>query len=207
MTTILLAVFAGTILGGVIFMYLVPRAWKKRRILGSFTFLLMALLMFMSALVIVLLAAGIKGYKALVREELAATVYITPLGSQQFLARIVRPDARDTLFTIAGDELYIDARILKWKPVVNLLGLHTAYCLDRVAGRYGEIKDERAKVRTMYALDGGMKPWDIFFLRTRCAFLAPLHDAQYGSATFAPVQGARTVRIMVTTSGLMARAE
>lgn len=203
----MLLVFAVMMVLGIIFGYCVSRAWKKRRILGSFTFLLMTLLMFMSALVVVLVAAGIKGYKALVREELAATVYLTPLGSQQFQARIVRPDARDTVFTIAGDELYIDARILKWKPVVNLLGLHTAYCLDRVAGRYGDIKDERAKVRTMYALDGGMKPWDIFFLRTRCNFLAPILDAQYGSATFAPVQGVRTVRIMVTTSGLMARAE
>jgi hypothetical protein len=60
-------------------------------------------------------------------------------------------------------------------------------------------------VRTLYSLAGGMKPWDLFSLRTRFAFLAPFLDAQYGSATFAPVEGVSTFRIMVTTSGLIAR--
>jgi len=207
MNGMLLIVFVGMILCGFLFLICVPRAWKRRRIIGGFTFLLMALLMFMTALVVLLVAAGIKGYKALVREELAAVVYITPLGSQQFQAKIVRPEGRDTAFAIAGDELYIDARVLKWKPVINLLGLHTAYRLDRVAGRYLSIQDEKAKVRTMYSLGGEMKPWDLFFLRTRYRFLAPILDAHYGSATFAPVEGARVVRIMVTTSGLIARPE
>lgn len=207
MNGMLLMVFAGMILCGLILLICVPRALKRRRIMGGFFFLLMALLMFMTAIVILLVATGVKGYKALTREELAAMVYITPLGNQQFQAKILRPGAPDTLFAVAGDELYVDARILKWKPVINFLGLHTAYCLDRVAGRYSDIKDERTKVRTIYSLCGGIKPWDIFFLRTRYNFLAPLLDAQYGSATFTPVQGISTVRIMVTTSGLIARAD
>lgn len=207
MNGMLLIVFTGMILCGFIFLICVPRALKRRRIIGGFTFLLMALLMFMAAIVILLVATGIKGYKALTREELAAMVYITPLGNQQFQAKISRPGAPDTLFAVAGDELYVDARILKWKSFVNLLGLHTAYCLDRVTGRYSDIKDERTKVRTIYSLCGGIKPWDIFFLRTRYNFLAPFLDAQYGSATFTPVQGISTVRIMVTTSGLIARVD
>lgn len=207
MNGMLLIVFCGMILCGFIFLICIPRALKRRRIMGGFTFLLMALLMFMAALVVLLVATGIKGYKALTREELAAVVYITPLGNQQFQARIVRSGINDTLFAIAGDELYIDARVLKWKSVINFLGLHTSYCLDRVTGRYSDIKDERTKVRTIYSLSGGIKPWDIFFLRTRYNFLAPLVDAQYGSATFTPVQGISTVRIMVTTSGLIARAD
>jgi hypothetical protein len=207
MNGMLLIVFTGMILCGVIFLICVPRAWKRRRIMGGFTFLLMALLMFMTAIVIVLVATGIKGYKALTREELAAMVYITPLGNQQFQAKIVRSGIHDTLFAIAGDELYIDARVLKWKPVINLLGLHTSYCLDRVGGRYLSLQEENTKVRTMYSLCGEMRPWDLFFLRTRYRFLSPILDAQYGSATFAPVQGAQVVRIMVTTSGLIARTD
>jgi hypothetical protein len=198
---------AGMVVGGVLCAGIMALAWKRHRRIGSLVFLLTSLLMFMSAAVVLLLAVGIKGYKALVREELAATVHITPLGSQQFQARVVRPDGRDTAFVIAGDELYIDARVLKWKPVLNLIGLHTAYRLDRVAGRYISVRDEKARARTMYSLDGEMMPWDLFLLRTRYAFLAPLLDAQYGSATFAPVDGAGTVRIMVTTSGLIARKD
>ena len=206
-STFLFILIAGTLLFGVIFMSLVPRAFKKRRFMGGFVFFLLSLLMFMSAFTIALVAAGTKGYKALTREELAATVHITPLASQRFQARVARPDGRDTTFALAGDELYIDARILKLKPFVNLIGLHTVYRLDRVAGRYLSARDEKAKARTIYSLDGEMMPWDLFFLRTRCTFLAPLLDAQYGSATFASVEGVSTVRIMVTTSGLIARAE
>jgi hypothetical protein len=52
-----------------------------------------------------------------------------------------------------------------------------------------------------------MKPWDLFFLRTRYSFLAPIIDAYYGSAAFVPVRNVKVVKIMVTTSGLIARPE
>jgi hypothetical protein len=207
MNSTFLILIAGTLLLGVIFLSLVPRALKKRRFMGGFVLFLLSLLMLMTGLTVALVAAGTKGYKALTREELAATVSITPLGSQRFQARVAYPDGRDTTFALAGDELYMDARILKWKPFVNILGRHTAYRLDRIAGRYTSLRDEKVKTRTIYSLDGGMMPWDLFFLRTRCTFLAPFLDAQYGSATFAPVEGRSTVRIMVTTSGLIARID
>lgn len=197
----------GMVLGGLLCAGITRLAFKRRRIMNGLISLLMSLLMFMTAFAGLLLAAGVKGYKALVREEQAAVVHITRTGSQRFQAEITRPDGRDTVFAIAGDELYMDARVLKWKPIVNLLGLHTSYRLDRVAGRYLSVQDEKTKERTMYSLEGEMLPWDLFFLRTRCAFLAPLLDAQYGSAAFAPVGGVSSVRIMVTTSGLIARAD
>ena len=206
-STFLFLLIAGALLFGVIFLSLVPRAFKKRRFMRGLVLFLLSLLMLMTALTVALVAAGTRGYRALTREELAATVYCTPVGSRQFKAKVVRPDGRDTVLAIAGDELYVDARILKWKPFVNLLGLHTVYRLDRVAGRYHSTRDEKAPARTIYSLDGEMMPWDLFFLRTRCTFLAPLLDARYGSATFAPVEGVSTVRIMVTTSGLIARTD
>ena len=192
---------------GVLFLSLVPGAFKKRRFMRGFVLFLLSLVMSLTALTAALAAAGARGYRALTREELAATVTITPLGGQRFQARVACPDGIDTTFALAGDELYIDARILKWKPFVNIIGMHTAYCLDRVAGRYLSVRDEKARARTIYSLQGGMMPWDLFFLRTRCTFLAPLLDAQYGSATFAPAGGVSTVRIMVTTSGLIARTD
>jgi hypothetical protein len=207
MNTIVIILIAGFSLLALVFGVLVYRSWRLRRFMGGLTYLLLSLVMVLSGLLALVISAGSVGYKALVREELAATVYITPLGIQQFRARIVCPDARDTAFAIAGDELYLDARILKWKPLVNVLGLHTAYCLDRVAGRYIDINDERTKVRTLYSLNGGIKPWDLFFLRTRYSFLAPILDAYYGSAAFVPVRDVKVIKILVTTSGLIARPE
>jgi pimeloyl-ACP methyl ester carboxylesterase len=207
MNTTLLAVIAGVSAGGLIFLLLALHALRKGRIIGSLTTLLAGLVLILAAAVVLLISVGTKGYLALTREDLAATVHVTPLGSQQFQAEIVRPNMRDTLFAVAGDEFYIDARIIKWKPLANLVGLHTVYRLDRVSGRYLDIQDESTKVRTLYSLGGPMKPWDLFCLRAKYQFLAPLLDAQYGSATFVPVKDRSVLRVMVTTSGLMIRSE
>ena len=207
MSTMMLVLVAGAVACGLVCLLLALQAFHRRRVLGGFTTMLAGLVLVLAAAIVVLVSAGIKGYQALTREQLAATVYVTPLGNQQFQARVERPGVRDTLFAIAGDELYMDARIIKWKPFANLLGMHTAYRLDRVAGRYQDIQDETTKVRTLYSLAGPMKPWDVFALRARYAFLAPLVDARYGSATFVPVRERSVLRVMVTTSGLMVRQE
>jgi hypothetical protein len=150
------------------------------------------------------IAIGMAGYHALTREEVAARVAVTPTGPQRFQAAVRLPDGRETRYDLAGDEIYMDARILKWHPYANLIGLHTAYELDRVAGRYRDMKDERTAPRTVHAL-GRDRPVDLHALRRRHAFLAPLVDAEYGSATFVPATQPAEFEIRVSTTGLLAR--
>ncbi|MBN1471070.1 MAG: hypothetical protein JW925_04760, partial [Syntrophaceae bacterium] len=106
--------------------------------------------------------------------------------------------------SLAGDQLYVDAHILKWKPVANIFGLHTSYELDRVAGRYASLKDETTKVHTVYSLSK-YRPVDLFDLRRRFAILNPLLDAEYGSATFINTTSTEEFRVMVSTTGLLIR--
>lgn len=150
------------------------------------------------------LAYGIQGYRALTREEVAAHISITPAGPQRFEARVTLPDGRQQRFALAGDEIYVDAQILKWKPPVNMLGVHTVYELDRIAGRYRDVAQERDARRTVHTL-GSAKAFDLFELRNRYAFLAPLVDAEYGSATFVPATQPKEIEVRVTVSGLIAR--
>ena len=150
------------------------------------------------------IAIGIQGYLALTREDVAARLFVQPQGPQRFAATVRFPDGREATFELAGDEIYVDAHILKWKPLANVLGLHTAYELDRVAGRYHAIDEERSAVRTVYALGQG-RPVDLFGLRRRYAFLAPLLDAEYGSATFMPVAQPAELEVRVSTTGLLMR--
>ena len=150
------------------------------------------------------IAIGIQGYLALTREDVAARLFVRPQGPQRFAATVRFPDGREATFELAGDEIYVDAHILKWKPLANVLGLHTAYELDRVAGRYHAIEEERSAVRTVYAL-GQDRPVDLFGLRRRYAFLAPLLDAEYGSATFMPVAQPAELEVRVSTTGLLMR--
>jgi len=97
----------------------------------------------------------------------------------------------------------VDAHVLKWHPWASLLGLRTVYELDRVAGRYNNIADERAKPHTAYAL-ARSKPVDLFLMARR-RLLGPLVDAEYGSATFVAATQARTFEVRVSTTGLLAR--
>jgi hypothetical protein len=147
---------------------------------------------------------GIQGYRALTREELAARILVRPSGPQRFSATLRFPDGREATYLISGDEIYVDARILKWHALANLVGLNTAYELDRVGGRFRGIDQERSASRTLHAL-GREKPLDLFDLRQRYTFLAPLLDAEYGSAAYVPVNEPAELELRVSTTGLLIR--
>lgn len=153
-----------------------------------------------------LVCAGVQGYRGLTHEQLAARVFVRPSGKQHFTAT-VRPMGgvgRESTFSVSGDELYVDAHILKWKPLANALGLHTVYELDRLGGRYRDVERERTAPRTVYRL-GEERTFDLFDLRQRYAWLSPLVDAEYGSATFVSVTRPAELEVRVSTSGLLIR--
>ena len=149
-------------------------------------------------------AVGLQGYRALTREDLAATVHTTPVGPQSFEARIVLPDGSEANYRLAGDQFAVEARILKWHPWANLLGLHTAYELDRVTGRYVDLEDERQRPRTVFPLSPEHRV-DLFAWRSRMPWLAPLVDAEYGSSTFTHGDRAARYEVRVSTTGLLVR--
>jgi hypothetical protein len=149
-------------------------------------------------------ALGVQGYRALTREDVAARLFVRPSGEQRFAATLRYPDGREVSYDLAGDEIYVDAHILKWKPVANLLGLHTSYELGRLAGRYRDIEQERSAPRTIYPLSPA-RPVDLFELRQRYVFLSKLMDADYGSATFVPVTQPAEMEVRVSTTGLLMR--
>ena len=150
------------------------------------------------------LTIATQGYRALTHEDTAAIVELQPLGPKRFRARLQLPNGHTTSYVIAGDQLYIDAHILKWKPIANFLGLHTAYSLDRIGGRYRTLEDEQHDPRTVYGI-GRNRLLDMFNLRQRYEILAPLVDAEYGSATFVSINGPCTLHVQVSTSGLLIR--
>jgi hypothetical protein len=113
---------------------------------------------------------GIQGYRALAREEVAARVAVRPLGPQRFEATFRVHERTPMTFVLSGDQIYVDAHILKWTPMANVLGLHTAYELDRVAGRDDDLGQERSATRTVFPL-GEERPVDLFGLRRRYAAL------------------------------------
>ena len=191
---------------GVVFLVAGVFAFKRRRFLGMAGGATLGLLFFALAALVATITVATQGYRALTHEEVAATVEVIPSTSQRFSAVVMFPDGRRDTFDLAGDQIYVDAHILKWKPIANILGLHTAYELDRIGGRYVALDAERDSLRTVFSLSAG-KPVDMFSLRRRWAFFSPLLDAEYGSGTFLMANRPATLEVRVSTSGLLIRGQ
>lgn len=201
---LLLALALALALLAVVFLAAAVHAARRKRILGSLGALLLALLMLALGALAAALSVGTQGYRALTKETVAAVVEVEPTGSQAFRAVVHLPDSTERTLELRGDQVYVDARVLKWKPVANVLGLHTEYELDRMAGRYVDIDDERRAPRTVHPL-GDEKPVDVFDLRRRFSALAALVDAEYGSASYVAADDTATLEVRVGTSGLLIR--
>jgi len=195
---------AGFAVVGVLLLFAAFGALRRRRALGFTLRGVVAFALLACAALAATLSVATLGYEALPRETVAARVTVEPTGPQVFAARFRFPDGRVAKYTLRGDQIYVDAHVLKWKPLANLIGLHTAYELDRVAGRYAALEKERDGPRTVYSLGMG-KPLDVFDLRTRYSLLRPLLDVEYGSATFAPADQPMEYEVRVSTTGLLIR--
>jgi hypothetical protein len=179
-------------------------ALRRRRLLGGATGTLVGLLFVALGALCGTLSVATQGFQALTREEVAAVVETRPTGERAFEAVVRYPDGERRSFRLRGEQIYVDARIVKWEPFVNVLGLHTAYELDRIGGRYVELEAERDSTRTVFSLADD-RPVDLVRLLERFPFLERVVDAEYGSATYVEVDRPRTLEVRVSTSGLLIR--
>ena len=152
-----------------------------------------------------LAAWSLARFEALTRETTAAVVTVRPSGPQRFEAIVELADGATRRFALAGDQVWIDAQIVKWHPWANAIGLHTAYRLERIGGRYRSLDDERTAPRTVEALHDDPAPSDLYDWVGRRDWLEPLVDASYGSATYLAADQARTLEVRVSASGLLLR--
>lgn len=180
------------------------RAFRGRRWLGSLGSAGTGSLFVSLAALSGVLGASTQGYRALTLEEVAATITTVPTGPAAFQAFVEFPDGRDTTVNVLGDQLLVDAHILKWRPLANVLGVHTWYELDRLSGRYKDIEDERSRPRKVHSLKAD-KPQDLFVLAQRYTLLAMLVDTEYGSGTYVDVSRPARFEIRVSTTGLLVR--
>ena len=178
-------------------------ALARARILRFVVRSVLALRLVVAGSVLALVSLGIQGMRALTHEETAARIKLVPTGPQRYNATVTFADGRVETFALAGDDIYVDAHVVKWTPLANMLGLHTSYRLDRIAGRYRALEQENTAPRTVYAL-GTPAIVDLVALGRRLP-LADFFDAEYGSATYVPVEGGGELELKVSTTGLLPR--
>jgi hypothetical protein len=189
---------------GLLFLALAAGAWKKGRWVGAIGRTGGSALFLSLGALFATLGASIQGYRGLTQEEVALTVTTVPTGPQAFQAFLEFPDGRDTTLHVLGDQLLVDAHILKWHYLGNVIGYHTHYELDRLTGRYVDLEAERAKPRTVHSLKSD-KRVDLFDLARRHVWLRFLVDTEYGSATYIEVRRPARFEVRVSTTGLLVR--
>lgn len=154
---------------------------------------------------LVAVAFNLHSYQRLTHEQAVAEIVFRQFEPNAFGATLNLSDGRETLrFVIRGDEWQIDARVLKWHGLANLLGLDAHYRLERLSGRYTDVSTERNGSRTVYAL-APQENLDLWGIAKRYESWLPFVDAVYGSAAYLPMANGARYEISVTQSGLIAR--
>jgi hypothetical protein len=165
----------------------------------------LAVLLLGVAVLLLLIGINLTTYQRLTYEKPVAELSFQELGPQHFQARLSgvqgRPAGRYDLY---GDEWQIDARILKWKPPVTLLGLDARYRLERLGGRYRDIAQEREHPRAVYRLAprSELDLWELIGeLQSHLGWV----DAYYGNAAYLPMADGARYEVSLTQTGLVAR--
>lgn len=178
---------------------------RRRRVFRSVTQGVIALLLFGGALVLLLLAVNLHTYQRLTYEQPVAELAFSRTGPQEFRVQLSTPAGRGSRnYRLYGDEWQLDARVLKWKPPANLLGLDARYRLERLSGRYRDVAQQRERRLSAYGLapEEGLDLWSVV---GRLKRYVDWVDAYYGSATYLPMADKARFEVVLTQSGLTAR--
>jgi hypothetical protein len=172
-----------------------------------FRFLLSLILIFF-ALSVFLTGAVLRTYTAFTQQDRVGTLECLQANAAaktmivRFVPVVLGSAQHAQTYTLPGDQWEVNARILKWTPQANLLGLHTAYRLNLIKGVYANAEDENTRPHLAYALNPG-QDW-VWSLLTRFGKYLPFVQAVYGNAVSNPIQAGEAYQIFVTTSGLTA---
>ncbi|HYE44389.1 MAG TPA: hypothetical protein VEA44_01315 [Caulobacter sp.] len=161
--------------------------------------------------VVALAGLDVQTYQRLTYERPVATIETRQLGPQLFEATLTQPPSptepagKTARYQIHGDQWRIEARVLKWKPWANVLGLDSQYRLDRLSGRYESTQDELNAPRSVYPLGPEPGNVDMWAMARKSKRLAPMVDSLYGGGAFMPMANGAKYEVWLTQNGLIAR--
>ncbi len=173
------------------------------RLPGFLRFLLLPILVLVPFLG--LLSASLFGYSNLTDETLIAEVSFKQLSEDEYLVNIATGDFCDVRsYVVEGDQWRLDASFLKWKYWAQALGLDSHYRLDRLEGRYSDIKRQNLSDGMSHQLS---EPTvlDIAGFSSQLGSMNVLADAAYGSSTFQAIDETRIFDVYKTGTGIITR--
>jgi hypothetical protein len=155
-----------------------------------------------------LLGLNIQTYNRLTYERPIAQIAFVEVAPQRFTATLTEPGQAPQTFDMNGDQWRVEARVLRWRPWANVLGLDAQYRLERLSGRYEDLGQELGDTRSAYAIGGQGALADTIDLwrlaRAGVSFL-PAADTVYGGGVYMPMADGAAFEVSLTQTGLIAR--
>lgn len=189
---------------GLLFVSFAIRGVRQRRFVACGMHSLGALCFVLAGVATWVFGVSLLTFERLTHEQLAAEIMLNKIGERHYRATLTYPSNKTQSVELRGDEWQIDARLLKWRGIANIVGFDTVYRLERVSGRYSDIEAERSLIRTVHALNDPARI-DAWELVRRYKEYVPWVDALFGSATFVPLADGALYQVSVSQSGLIAR--
>jgi hypothetical protein len=158
-----------------------------------------------------LLGVNMQSFARLSYEAPVADVAVKALDRGQSLYQVTvnRLDGpRQTLICkLQGDEWEMGARVQKWKPWANALGLDATYTLDQIGNKYFDAVRANGKPITACDLKGPPPAVDEYVPHSWLFWLVDhsyTEDRRFGSAAYMPLADGALYRVTMTQSGLNA---
>ncbi len=158
-----------------------------------------------------LVVLNTQSFARLSHENDVANVAVRTLDATKSTYRltITRLDGPDQILScdLQGDEWEMAARVQKWKPWANVLGLDTTYTLDQVDNKYYTAERGNGKTITACDLKGPAPAVDAYVPQSWLLWLAGesyTEQRRFGSAAYMPLVDGATYKVVMTQSGLNA---
>ncbi|HEX4860901.1 MAG TPA: hypothetical protein VFV07_06665, partial [Rhizomicrobium sp.] len=160
---------------------------------------------------VALVALNTQSFARLTHENDVAAVSVKSLDASKntYRVNIQRLDGPQQTLTcdLQGDEWEMAARVQKWKPWANVLGLDTTYTLDQVSNKYYDASRGNGRPITACDLRGPAPAVDQWVPNSWLNWLVGesyTEQRRFGSAAYMPLTDGAAYKVVMTQSGLNA---
>ncbi|HMA68849.1 MAG TPA: hypothetical protein VKN74_03180 [Candidatus Mcinerneyibacterium sp.] len=179
--------------------------YKKRISINLSLNILFALLFLFVSLTFVFLFFSLRTYDSLTKEKIVGRLICRKVKGENHKIEIDFMPVSSNLKTINskvinGDLWAVDAYILKWHPFVNIFGIHTAYKLSTIYGKYEKPEDEINKKHKLLILGNNKNKFWKYLMKYEKKI--PLVEGIYGSSVFQYPSNENIFLIKISRTGL-----
>jgi len=181
---------------------------RRKRLLAGGLWGFQAVLLLLAFFLLLLVFSNLQTYRRLTYEQPVADIYLRKLAPRRYQLSLALPgEEEDAYYVLEGDQWQLDARVLKWKPWANLLGLDAFYRLDRLSSRHADIERARRIPPSVHDLSPPLRGLDVWRLQRLLREHLRFVDTLFGQSVFMPMADGAHYRVMLGQSGLLVRAQ